>query len=140
MAALIWPVIILAGPLFFFKMLYAAAAAWSLGTTRVALYVSTPKRRTTAIMAEIPMEPGRRFVDLGCGDGRVPRAAKSAYDVDAVGYEVNPMAFVRARAACLGWGIQIYHRNFWRASLGDPVYIYRHKPDAVGIKAARGQA
>jgi SAM-dependent methyltransferase len=49
-----------------------------------------------AAMELLRLQPGETFVDLGCGDGRVLRAARAAADVQAVGYELNPYAALKS--------------------------------------------
>ncbi len=138
MAAWVWPVVMIIGGLFVIKMLYVVSTVLALPATRGALYVSTGKDRIRRIFDEIAPEPGQRFVDLGCGDGRVLRAAKSRYDVTAAGYEINPLAFVRARLSCLGSGIRVYRKDFWQVPLdgADVIFCYLF-PDVLGRLAEK---
>jgi SAM-dependent methyltransferase len=120
-------VIGLAGGAFAFKMVYVLSVALALPVTRGALFVSTTTARIHALMDALPMKPGQLLVDLGCGDGRVLRLARERYQVTAVGYEINLMAYLKARLKCIGRrGIRIKLQNFWHADLSgaDVIFCY----------------
>jgi ribosomal protein L11 methylase PrmA len=79
------------------------------------------------------MERGQILIDLGCGDGRVLREAWKNYKVMAVGFELNLMAYIKARVLSLGLNnIQIKHKNFWFQNLkaADVVFCYLY-PDVM---------
>jgi SAM-dependent methyltransferase len=119
--------IIVAGVLFFLKLAYVLAFGWTLPVTRGALFVSTAGARIHSLLDSVSMEEGDLFVDLGCGDGRVLRAARRRYRVRALGFEVNPLAFLTARLLSLGMpGIRIRRGNFWDVDLSraDVVFCY----------------
>ena len=119
--------IILAGGLFALKMAYVLSTAGVLPLTRGALYVSTSSARIRAFLDAVPMSPGQVFYDLGCGDGRVLRAARRRYGIRAVGFEVNPMAFLNAGLRCLARpGVRVFWRDFRTVDLGraDVVFCY----------------
>lgn len=92
--------LILAGTLFILKLLYVLAFGWTLPVTRGALFVSTASLRIKTFLNAVPMETGELLVDIGCGDGRVLRAAHRRYGVKALGFEVNPLAYLTARHPC----------------------------------------
>ena len=78
------------------------------------------------------------MVDLGCGDGRVLRAACRRYGVRAVGYEVNPMAFLVARfLSYREKRIEVKLKNFWREDLGDARIVFCYLFPDVMKKLAR---
>ena len=123
----IWGIIIIAGLLFLLKMTYVISITMVLPKTQGALYVSTSKARIQAFLDAVPMFPDQVLVDLGCGDGRVALAANQRYGVKVVGYELNPMAYVRARLKCFGRKeIRITRKNFWEADLSyaDVIFCY----------------
>lgn len=121
----IWWVLAAAGVLFAFKMAYVISTAAVLPATQGALYVSTSRARIEAFLDAVPMTADQLLVDLGCGDGRVLRRAADRYGVLAVGYELNPMAWLRARLNCLGKPrLKVFRRNFWRADLADADIIF----------------
>ncbi|UCH21123.1 MAG: class I SAM-dependent methyltransferase [Deltaproteobacteria bacterium] len=123
----IWIFIILAGGLFVLKMAYALSVALVLPVTKGALYVSTSNVRIAAFMEAVPMKTAQLLVDLGCGDGRVLRKARKTYGVRAIGFELNPLAYLSARVACLGTSsVEIRFQSFWKADLSkaDIVFCY----------------
>ncbi len=104
--------------LFICKMAYVFCVAMVLPHTQGALYVSTSRKRIAAALASVSMKAGDRLVDLGCGDGRVLRMARKRVALHAVGYELNPLAYIKARILCAGrGGIAVHHRNFWNIDL-----------------------
>lgn len=116
-----------AGCLFILKMVYVLSVVVVLPFTRGALYVSTSQRRIAAFLDAVPLQPGQVVIDLGCGDGRVLRRVCRRYGARAIGYEMNPMAYVKARLFCLGTdGVNVRLRNFWKADLStaDVIFCY----------------
>ena len=129
----IWIFIILTAVLFGLKMTYILCTALVLPITQGALYVSTPRSKIAAFTDAISMKPGQLFVDLGCGDGRVLRRARKYYNVRAVGYEVNLMAYLKAKMLCAGLkNVIIKRKNFWTADLSEAnvVFCYLY-PDVM---------
>ncbi len=139
MAAWIWIFIILAGGLFCLKIIYALSIALVLPITRGALYVSTSRAKIAAFINAVPMKADQMLVDLGCGDGRVLREAHKRYGVRTVGYEINPLAYLKARLFSIGLNkIKIRRQNFWKADLSeaDVVFCYLY-PDVMKRLAAK---
>ena len=129
----IWIFIILTAVLFGLKMTYILCTALVLPITQGALYVSTPRAKIAAFVDAVSMKPGQLIVDLGCGDGRVLRRARKCYDVKAIGYEVNFMAYLKAKMLCIGIkNVIIERKNFWAADLSDAniVFCYLY-PDVM---------
>ena len=142
MATWVWVFIIIAGSLFATKMVYVLCTAMALPTTQGALYVSTSRSRIRAFIRAVPMEAGQVLVDLGCGDGRILRWAHKCYKVRAIGYEVNLMAYLKARLLSFGFkNIEIRRRDFWSANLSDAdvvvCYLY---PDVMKKLSAKLKA
>ncbi|MGD9305869.1 MAG: class I SAM-dependent methyltransferase [Desulfobacterales bacterium] len=124
---------ILAGGLFVFKISYVLSTALALPVTRGALYVSSSRVRVVAALDAVPMKSGQLLLDIGCGDGRVLRIASRRYGVQAIGYEVNWMAYIKARLLCMGdRNINIRRKNFWKENLSaaDVVFCYLY-PDVM---------
>jgi hypothetical protein len=131
-----WAIVFLvfAGGLFLVKAAYVLGLGSSLFVTRGALFVGTASQRIRACLGAVPMESGQTFVDLGCGDGRVLRAVRKCYGANAVGYEVNPLAYVTARLRSLDTqGIRVRWCNFWNQDLSyaDVIFCYLF-PDVMG--------
>ncbi len=117
--------LVLAGVLFAVKMTYALSVAFALPVTRGALYVSTPRKRIEAFADAVVIKPGKVLVDLGCGDGRVLRCIRRRFGAQAIGYELNLLAYLKARLLCIGRrGISVRFRDFWKADLSDADVIF----------------
>lgn len=139
MAAWIWIFIILAGGLFALKIIYVLSITLVLPVTQGALYVSTSRAKISSFINAVPMTADQMLVDLGCGDGRVLREAQRRYGVRTVGYEINPLAYLKARIYSIGsTKIKIRHQNFWEADLSDAdvVFCYLY-PDVMKRLAAK---
>ena len=122
-----------AGALFLFKVAYGVSTALVLSMTGGALFVSTARVRIETALSALEGEIHRLAVDLGCGDGRILRAAADRLGIRAVGYEVNPLAYLKCRALCLFHpNVDIRARNFWHADLSeaDLVFCYLY-PDVL---------
>ncbi len=123
----IWIMIGMTGLLFAIKVLYGLSIALVLPVTRGALYVSTARVRIAAFLDVLTPSPGQLLVDLGCGDGRVLRSACRRYPIRAEGYELNLLAYAKARLLSAGQAaVTIYLENFWKADLSaaDIVFCY----------------
>jgi len=108
----------LAAVLFVAKMIYMVSTAMVVRSTRGALYVSTTRKRISACLDAVSPKKGDTWIDLGCGDGRVLRQARKQYGINAIGYEINPLAYLKARLYCLFHpGIRIRMQNFFKADL-----------------------
>jgi len=81
-------------------------------------------------------------VDIGCGDGRVLRAAKRRYNVRGLGFEVNFLAYLIARVRSSGIeGIQIRWGNFWKVDLSDADVVFCYLfPDVMERLAKKLEA
>ncbi len=133
---------ILAGGLFAVKIAYVLSTALVLPYTRGALYVSTSRKRITALFDTLPLQAGQTLVDLGCGDGRVLRQAHRRFGVQAVGYELNPLAYLKARLLCAGRsGIKVLRRDFLKAEFTDADMVFCYLfPDVMSDVAAKLKA
>src|ERR1700722_11844529 len=93
-------------------------AAFAAGGLMGAPYVPILKRDSQKLIELANMKPGQTLIDLGCGDGRLLRAA-AAQNAHAIGYEINPFMVLIARLAC--WRqrrlITIRWANFWKTTL-----------------------
>ena len=142
MSACIWAFLIFAGGFFVCKMLYVFATAWALPVTQGALFTSTASVRINSFLDAVPMNEKELLVDLGCGDGRVLRAAQRRYGCKALGFEVNGMAYCQARLLSLGMkGVEIRRTSFWSEDLrdADVIFCYLY-PDVMKRLAAKLEA
>ena len=129
----IWIFIFLAAGLFVVKISYVLSTALALPITQGALFVSSSRVRVAAFIEAVPMQTGQLLIDIGCGDARVLRMASKCYGARAIGYEVNLLAYIKARLLCMGdRNIQIKWKNFWNAKLtaADVVFCYLY-PDVM---------
>jgi len=102
------------------KILHALAIVAVHPVTQGAMYTSTGRVKIRKALDAVPMEPGELLVDVGCGDGRVLREARRRYGVTCRGFEINPIAYLKATLLTLGRrGIEIRFRNFWKADLAE---------------------
>ena len=138
----LWVFLIVAGTLFVLKMTYVLCTAAALPATQGALYVSTTQKRIAAFIDAVPMQKGQLLVDLGCGDGRVLRQAWKNYHVNAIGFEVNLLAYLKARLLSLGLKqVQIKRKSFWSQNLAraDVIFCYLY-PDVMRKLSAKLKA
>jgi len=101
------------------KILHALAIVVVHPITQGAMYTSTGRVKIRKALDAVTMKPGELLVDIGCGDGRVLREAWNLYGVICLGFEINPIAYTKARLLTMGRkGMEIRCRNFWKADLG----------------------
>jgi len=111
--------------LFAVKLLYLLTTGWALRVTRGALFIPTPYMRIKTFLDAIPMSSQNLIVDLGCGDGRVLKAARKRYGVKTLGFEINPFAYITAKLRNLGdKGIKIKWRDFWKEDISDATVVF----------------
>jgi len=102
------------------KILHALAIVAVHPVTQGAMYTSTGRVKIRKALDAVTMSPGQLLVDIGCGDGRVLREANRRYGVTCRGFEINPIAYLKATLMTLGRsGIEIRFRNFWKADLAE---------------------
>ena len=121
-------IVLLATPLVV-VLFYVVALLLVLPVTGESIFRFTDRVLVDEILALVPMQPGQRFYDLGCGDGRMLIAARRKYGVHAVGYEVNPFAYLYARLKIWwhGSGGEVRFRNFMQADFSDADVIYLYQ-------------
>jgi SAM-dependent methyltransferase len=120
-------------PLWFIVLLILIAAA-VLATAayaglRAAPWVPTWKADVDRFLSHARLGPGKRFADLGCGDGRLVAAAARA-GADAIGYEISllPYALALLRRAMQPSDVRarmrIVFRDFWSTDLRGTDVVY----------------
>jgi SAM-dependent methyltransferase len=90
-------------------------------------YLPTLKKQVDAAFDLLDLKPGQTLLELGCGDGRVLKAAAQR-GLSAVGYELNPLLVCIAKLhtwryrkqAKVVWG------NFWTAKWPktDAIFVF----------------
>ncbi|MBW1709629.1 MAG: class I SAM-dependent methyltransferase [Deltaproteobacteria bacterium] len=117
--------IALAGGVFVVKMLYVFSVAMSIPVTKGALFVSTSSLRIKTFLDAVPMKADDSFIDIGCGDGRVVRAAHRRYQVRSLGLEINPLAYLKARVLSFGIkGVRIRWKDFRKVDISEANVIF----------------
>ena len=83
-------------------------------------YLPTMRRQREAALDLLDLKPGQVFYDLGCGDGRLLRAAAKR-GLWATGYELNPFLVLVAWLSTRRYGslVSVRWANFWRADISD---------------------
>lgn len=125
--------LVAAAVLFAVKLVFVISVAGTLPVTKGAMYVPSAHVRIKAVFDAVPLEKDDVFYDLGCGDGRALAAAFKRFGVEAIGYEINPMAFLQAWAKTrMLRGVKVRLRNFMKEDLSraDMVFVYLF-PDAL---------
>ncbi len=77
-------------------------------------YLPTLKKQTETALDLLALRPGQTLLELGCGDGRVLKAA-ARRGLKSVGYELNPLLVIIARLNTLRYRKQvtIIWGNYW---------------------------
>jgi SAM-dependent methyltransferase len=95
-----------------------------LAIMRAPPYIPTPLRRVRTMMALAALRPGEKVYDLGCGDGRVLRAAVRRGAI-AVGYELSLPTYLVAKLLCLfRRNASVRFGNFWKHDYRDADVIF----------------
>lgn len=99
-------------------------------------YVPTLDKTTRQLFSSVKLPKGAYFYDLGCGDGKVLRAAR-AKGYAVVGYETNPMLYLlckwRFRRDSMA---KVKFGNFLKADLSkaDLIYVFGVRSVAAKIE------
>jgi SAM-dependent methyltransferase len=77
-------------------------------------YLPTLKKQTEAALDLLDLKAGQTLLELGCGDGRVAKAA-ARRGLKVVGYELNPILVMVAKLNTWRYRKQVSIRcaNFW---------------------------
>lgn len=108
-------------------LLVLLAAALTFVWTGVP-YVPTPPFVVREMIALAGIQPRETVYDLGCGDGRLLRAAKGCEpSIRAIGFELSPVPYGLAKAKGIRTGISVHFRSFFDAPLGDADVIFLYQ-------------
>ena len=121
------------------KLLFVFSLVSVFPITQGAMFHPSAQVRVRTFLDHVPMKAGDLLVDIGCGDGRILRAARQRYGVRALGFEVNLLAYILARIRTLGMeGIEVRLRNFWNVDIGDADVVFCYLfPDVMGRLAQK---
>lgn len=94
-------------------------------------FLPTLSKRVDDAIELLELKPGQTFLELGCGDGRLLKAA-AKNGIKAIGYELNPILVVYAylsnwkyrKLVTVKWG------NYWNAKWpqADAMYVFLLNP------------
>ena len=94
-------------------------------------FLPTLSKRVDDAIKLLDLKPGQTFLELGCGDGRLLKAAAKK-GIYSVGYELNPILVVYAyfsnwkykKLVTVRWG------NYWNTNWpkADAVYVFLLNP------------
>ena len=60
-------------------------------------YVPTKRKILHKILKKAGLKKGHRFIDIGCGDGRVVEEAVVGFGAKATGIDINPLLIIQAK-------------------------------------------
>ncbi len=110
------------------KITFAVLTGLSTFKTGGAVFTTTHRSKIKRILEVVYMTQGQVVYDLGCGDGRFLIAVAKRYNVKAVGFEINPWAYMlsRLRVWLCQANVSIHFQDFWTADLSkaDVVFCY----------------
>lgn len=90
-------------------------------------YLPTMRTQQEVALDLLDLKNGQVLYDLGCGDGRMLRAAAKR-GLKAIGYELNPILCVVAWVNTLRYrkNIKIKCGNFWKANIknADGIFVF----------------
>ena len=91
-------------------------------------YVPSSRRVIDKVFSIIKLKKGNKFVDLGCGDGRMLQEAEKRAKVDGVGYEIAPLVYLMAifKKFISRSKYKIHYKNFFKDKLdyADVIFCY----------------
>lgn len=98
-------------------------------------YLPTLAKQREAALDLLDLKPGQTFIDLGCGDGTMLKAAAKRGLV-VVGYEINPLlaAIAWLRTRRYGSSVRIICGNFWKKPLKNVDGIFVFLSDSYMVK------
>ncbi len=92
-------------------------------------YVPTKSDEADKILQAANLKTGQRFLDLGCGDGRLVQKAVQQYKVEGTGIDINPVILFWAKLKAK-WAktnnIVFMRQNIFAADLRnyDVIYLF----------------
>lgn len=100
---------------------------FGIGAIMGAPYLPVFSRDMQMMLDMVDLKSGQTVVDLGCGDGRLLKAAAKR-GIKAVGYEINPLLYLLSRVNCWPYRglVQVHCQNFWSVKLPptDVIYVF----------------
>jgi SAM-dependent methyltransferase len=110
-----------------FLILTAVVLTFAYAAWRAAPWVPTWRRDIDRFVRLADIKPGQRVYDLGCGDGRLVRAAARAGAI-ATGFEISLLPYCIARIVKNFFHLTPNHtilfKDFWNVDLSSADLIY----------------
>lgn len=110
-----------------FVALLVISLAFGLGAWLGAPYLPVLSRDVDSLLELSDLSPGQLLLDLGCGDGRLLKAAAKR-GIRGIGYEINPLLWL---VACINlWPyrqlVSLHLSNYWAVKLppADAIYVF----------------
>jgi hypothetical protein len=130
--------LVIMGSLFIVKFVFVSSILSVFAITRGAMFHPSASIRVRTFLDGVPMAHDELLIDMGCGDGRVLSAAHKRYGVRAIGYEVNPVAYLLAKLRTMSKrGVAVRWKNFWKADVGEADVLFCYLFPDVMEKVAR---
>ncbi len=90
-------------------------------------YLPTLEPQLATALGLSGLKPGQTLLELGCGDGKVLRAA-AQQGLHAVGYELNPLLYLVARLRTWRYrrNVRVIWGDFWRVDWpgADAIFVF----------------
>jgi len=108
---------------------FAVACALCIPYVRLILlkappFIPTRRADVKAMIDLAEIKPGDRACDLGCGDGRIVRAAAEKGAV-STGYELSLPTYLLAKALSAGTrNASVRYGDFWKADFADTDVVF----------------
>ena len=94
-------------------------------------YLPTLSSRVNDAIELLDLRSGQTMLELGCGDGRLLRAAAKK-GIYSIGYELNPVLVIYAKVVSLRYGklVKVRWANYWTIDWppADGIYVFLLNP------------
>lgn len=89
-------------------ILYLGYLTWLMLSEKYgSAYVPTRAGEIDAILKKVRLKKGARWLEVGCGDGRVSMRAYTLYNVKAKGIDINPYLIAKAKLMAFFYKIPV---------------------------------
>jgi hypothetical protein len=98
-----------------------------IGDWSGAPFVPVSTKILNDVLDKLELKPGKVFMDLGSGNGKVVFAAVKKYGIKGIGIELNPFLvwYCKIKAKITGIKDVIFIReNFWKTDISKADYIF----------------
>lgn len=110
-----------------FVLVIVIAYSFAVGVMFGAPYLPTLDAQRRTALDMLDLKPGQTLYDLGCGDGRMLKAA-AGRGLNAVGYEMSPLLVLIARLVNFRHRkqVKVVLGDYWRADISeaDGIFVF----------------